>query len=161
MGREVRRVPPNWEHPLKDNGHDQPMFKNTYESARAEWLAGLAAHKPEDHDGADYWEWWGEPPDRAYYRPWKDEDATWWQLWETVSEGTPVTPPFETREELISWLAEFGDEWDQNRGDGGWGRDAAEAFVSVGYAPSMVVSDGRVLMSKDIPLAMKDREGQS
>lgn len=55
------------------------------------------------------------PPEREYYRSWKDEDATWFQVWETVSEGTPVTPPFATKEELIDYLVANGDFWDQKR----------------------------------------------
>jgi len=182
MGREVRRVPPNWSHPEteRSNGQTgkQPMFDKTYASARAEWLEGLrkweAGEDPDreqfkNDDGSyqDYWEWTGNPPDRVYYRPWRDEEATWFQLWETVSEGTPITPPFTTREELAAYLAEKGDEWDQKRagdpraaalfgiklGKPGWGRARAEAFVKAGWAPSFAISNGRALESKDIPLA--------
>lgn len=134
MGREIRMVPPNWKHPLSEEpwraerGDLQPMYDDRYEHVRAEWLAGLAAHKPEEHDGEDYWEYHGNPPRRSYYRPWKDEEATWFQLWETVSEGTPVSPPFATREELADYLAENGDFWDQKRGHGGWGHARAQAF---------------------------------
>jgi hypothetical protein len=31
------------------------------------------------------------PPDHP-----KGKEATWFQAWETVTEGTPVTPPFAT-----------------------------------------------------------------
>lgn len=51
----------------------------------------------------------GGPPQRACYCPWKPEDATWLQVWETVSEGTPVTPPFATRQELVDYLVQHGD----------------------------------------------------
>ena len=47
MGREIRMVPPNWEHPKDDNGNDLPMFDEEYSVARKEWLDGLAAaHSP-------------------------------------------------------------------------------------------------------------------
>ena len=160
MGREIRRVPPNWEHPkMEDREGLQPMYDRSYETERREWLDGLAAHKPEDHDGEDYWEWDGNPPERAYYRPWADDEATWYQLWETVTEGTPVSPPFETKRELAEYLAEHGDYWDQERGDPGWGMDAAAAFVKIGYAPSFMGLGGRLIESKDIPLVMERREG--
>ena len=29
-----------------------------------------------------------------------------YQMWETVSEGSPISPPFETPEELAHWLAD-------------------------------------------------------
>jgi hypothetical protein len=31
------------------------------------------------------------PPDHP-----RDKEATWFQAWKTVTEGTPVTPPFAT-----------------------------------------------------------------
>ena len=165
MGREVRQVPPNWEHPLiegeewrRERGDLQPMNDESYSQARKEWLDGVAAHKPEEHDGKDYWEYHGPPPERAYYRPWEDAEATWFQLWETVSEGTPVSPPFATREELAGYLAANGDFWDQNRGRGGWGIERARAFIKSGWAPTMMVSGGRIYESKDIPLAEEDEE---
>jgi hypothetical protein len=63
-----------------------------------------------------------------------------WQVWETVSEGSPVTPVLPTRDALIDYLVEHGDSWDQKRGDGGWKRQNAEAFVSSGFAMSLVVN---------------------
>lgn len=157
MGREIRMVPANWEHPIVDRHYGsrtepgyQPMYDQTYQSACQEWKAAFAAwergERPSyyraSEDGADcqYWEWEGGPPVRAYYRPWADEDATWLQVWETVSEGTPVTPPFATPEELVEYLVTHGDEWDQRRGHGGWERRNAEQFVKRGYAPSMAVT---------------------
>jgi hypothetical protein len=157
MGREVRMVPPNWEHPITEDNYrrmrKQPMFDETFADAKKRWMDGLleweAGNKSESED-CEYWDWEGAPPDRAYYRPWQDEEATWFQLWETVSEGTPVSPPFETREELIVYLAEYGDEWDQQRkpGKSGWGMESATRFVGVGWAPSMVVTDGVVVDGK-------------
>lgn len=162
MGREVRKVPPKWEHPKMEGwrgerGDLQPMFDRPYEDARREWLEGLAAHKPEECNGCDYWEWCGNPPERSYYRPWRDEEATWLQVWETVSEGTPVSPPFATREELAQYLAEHGDFWDQQRGRGGWGIERAKAFVNVGWVPSAAVLNGELLESKDVAAALEAR----
>lgn len=153
MGREIRMVPANWEHPkaMRHWGREdyQPMYDRHFSAAAAEWKAEFAkweaGERPSYFDaaeypnGLEYWEWETTPPDRAYYRPWKDEEATWFQVWETVSEGTPVTPPFETKEELVDYLATNGDFWDQKRGDGPWNRAAAERFVGAGWAPSMVV----------------------
>lgn len=149
MGREVRKVPPNWEHPktkLYADGYGyQPMYDRTFAAAVAEWKAGFAkweeGNRPEDCED-EYWEYEGAPPEREYYRPWSDEEATWFQVWETVSEGTPVTPPFATREELVAHLVANGDDWDQKRGDGGWSRAAAEKFVGEGWAPSMISVTG-------------------
>lgn len=153
MGREIRRVPPNWNHPKNRYGNYQSMIDKTFEAACTEWEAGLAAWVLEDHEET-YWEYEGLPPnDRSYYRPWIDKEATWYQLWETVSEGSPVSPPFETKEELSSYLAEHGDFWDHGRG---WGHRRATAFMEDEWAPSMAMVDGRMYEAKDIPLLNKD-----
>lgn len=38
----------------------------------------------------------------AYMR----EEATGWQMWETTSEGSPISPVLSTPEELARWLAD-------------------------------------------------------
>lgn len=137
MGREVRRVPPHWEHPKTEVldyrtqqmvERFQPLYDDTVETRWQEWLvdfqkwkdiecAETQAKYPDEKytpDYAGYCEWAGPPPDPDYYRPeWRDGEATWYQLYETVSEGTPVSPPFETKEELAQYLAENGDFWYQ------------------------------------------------
>ena len=164
MGREIRMVPPNWDHPKQEGRYDdrlQPMFNKTFEEAAADWKAGYAAwergERPdycgEESKALEFWEYDDGPPDREYYRPWKDEEATWVQIWETVSEGTPVTPPFATKAELVDYLATNGDFWDQKRGHGPWKRKAAEEFVEAGWAPSMVMvgtpEGGKIFMARD------------
>lgn len=159
MGREIRMVPPNWEHPKDDRGNMRPMYDQTFDQAAQEWKDRFSAWgrgKREEYFDANkypadyqYWEWGGLPPvDREYYRPWQEAEATWYQLWENVTEGTPVTPPFATREELASYLAEHGTFWD----DKPWGRERAEAFVRAGAAPSFAFIGGVGLKSEDIPL---------
>lgn len=69
----------------------------------------------------------------------------WWQVWETVSEGSPVTPAFESALELINYLVKNGDQWDQNRGEGGWTLKNATTFVQNAWAPSGVVINGEFL----------------
>ena len=72
-----------------------------------------------------------------------------WQVWETVSEGSPVTPVFTTREGLIDYLVDRGDAWDQSRGDGGWKRENAQAFVDDQWAPSLISTEGKLLTPRD------------
>jgi hypothetical protein len=168
MGREIRMVPPNWDHPkvTRSNGREgyQPMVNESFEDAAKEWKDEFAkweaGERPDYCKGAEYqtmefWEWNGSPPDRQYYKPWKDEEATWFQLWETVSEGTPVSPPFATKEELVEYLVAHGDYWDQSRREDvkagrycsmncdPWPREVAERFVhGSGWAPSLVMTNG-------------------
>jgi hypothetical protein len=152
MGREIRRVKPGWEHPkyLPENVHLEwqrdayhPLYDRDYESACAKWYAGAITFKPDQYSNW-YHEDAGNPPDAEYYRSekWEDGEATWFQMYETVSEGTPVTPAFATKKELIEYLIIHGDYWDQKRGAGGWSRTNAESFVKNERAPSMIAQNG-------------------
>lgn len=75
----------------------------------------------------------------------------WYQLFETVSEGTPLTPPFETPQELIEWLTNNEDYWG-NR----WSKDGAESIVGTGFAMSAVVSGGKIYKPEEQHLLKKD-----
>lgn len=98
MGREVRRVPANWQHPTDAHGALIPMH------------ARFPYDDDEIREGiADGW-LTGEPP---YYGipvmpGWSDAERTHWQMYETCSEGTPISPAFATPEELAWWLADSG-----------------------------------------------------
>ncbi len=140
MGREVRRVPKNWEHPRADDGRYQPMHDEDFETAMDEWYAEWKAHVPAEHDGMPYWEWNGSPPDPAYYRPkWTDAERTHLMMYEDTSEGTPLSPAFETPEELARWLAD--------NGASAMGSMTATyeqwlATCKGAWAPSMVIENG-------------------
>ncbi len=158
MGREVRRVPPNWDHPKTEDSYrrmrPQPMYDRTFEQASEEWLADFDRIRSGGADkfeaecyprGVVEWAVENIAPDPQYCVPWKDDEATWFQVWETVSEGTPVSPPFETEAELIDYLAKNGDAWDQDRGNPAWGQERAERFVKAQWAPSFVIADGKIM----------------
>lgn len=142
MGREIRMVPPNWEHPVEEFGlygsGPIPMYDENFDTAADEWEQGYKnwlTERPTGCENLRYWEYEGGPPSsRRSYRPWKDEEATWFQVWETVTEGTPTTPPFATKEELIDYLANNGEFLNPTP----WGIDRATAFVNAGWVPSMV-----------------------
>lgn len=185
MGREIRMVPPNWEHPKTEKPdwntggmveRYEPLYDRSCEQAWAEWQkefiewnAGEHQRIANEHGADDYpldqpytafCRWHGSPPRPERYRPqWADGEATWFQVYETVSEGTPVSPPFETQEELIDYLVENGDFWDQRRRADGvttincdpWSREAAERFVrQCPYMPSMIVANGVVKTGSQI-----------
>lgn len=179
MGREIRMVPPNWSHPTEFRHGEmryKPMYGRSFKAAATEWKEGYAKWESglrpfgsgewepkeswrhadiyTDHLNLEWWEYHGDPPsDRAMYRPWEDDQATWFQVWETVSEGTPVTPPFATREELVDYLVANGDFWDHSRRKqkaagrpmemdcDPWKREHATKFVfGIGWAPSAIVT---------------------
>jgi len=162
MGREIRRVPGDWEHPKftkeqikydwqRDEYH--PLYDDDYQSACAKWYK--EAHEFEPTKSCQwYHEWSGDPPDEEYYRTrtWTSEEATHYQIYETVSEGTPVSPVLGTPEELIEYLVKHGDFWDQKRDvSNGWKRENAEAFVKRSYAPSLIVEKTANAVSVKMP----------
>lgn len=83
------------------------------------------------------------------WKPKQPPKGDWWQVWETVSEGSPMTPAFATCGELIDYLVANGDAWDQKRGDGGWSRENAESFVKAAWAPSMIGHSGKLHAPRD------------
>jgi len=86
-----------------------------------------------------------------------------WQVWETVSEGSPVTPVFATADELIEHLCTVGDTGNQYARARGWedrlpSREAATRFVKgSGWVPSMVITenaDGTATMLRGVEAAI-------
>ena len=213
MGREIRRVPLDWEHPVDpappshwgpskwdwtgQGRHFVPLYDKSLGDARAEWDREKAewdrgehehqhflliyhtpgrwsrdqdsetwvkndeGSEPEPYkryaedgetvleerwlrDMADllalepYEEYAGERPKEGDgYRPdWGDRELAY-QFYETVSEGTPLSPPFATLGELADFLVEKL----------GYDRRVAESFCGVGWAPSFVVTESGRLLS--------------
>jgi hypothetical protein len=156
VGREIRRVPADWEHPRYTEadvtasdwrrvGQYRPLYDEDYHAAAARWIAELVAWQAgthpdwrEDSSCRYYWEWAGGPPDEEMYRAraWTPEEAMHFQVYETVSEGTPVGPVLPSAEAVEEWLVGQGHS-----------RAAARDFVAGGRAPSFVtrVEDGVLL----------------
>lgn len=154
MGREIRRVPADWEHPKAEQpwGYAYtPLFDLSFQQAFDEWQSEMeawfkgeakyqSADDPRTVEG--YVRFAGVSPDPEDYRPdWPEESRTHYQVYETVSEGTPISPPLPSPEAVIEWLVENPD-----RVHGPISREAAEAFVNGGFAPSMVFIPGRGLV---------------
>ena len=108
MGRQVRRVPADWQHPIDpETGHFKPLFDS----------AKFAAHS------------------RDYMPAWPDAERTHFMMYENTSEGTPISPAFETPEELARWLA------DTNASAFGNSGASYEAWLNIArgeWAPSMI-----------------------
>jgi hypothetical protein len=93
-----------------------------------------------------YEDYAGKRPTAADYMPDFDvpEDELGWCLYETVSEGTPVTPVFATAAELVDHLCTVGQDWDQEP----MRRASAEAIVNQGGTfGTMLVQDGHLYRS--------------
>ncbi|MEW8026304.1 MAG: hypothetical protein AB2806_00995 [Candidatus Thiodiazotropha sp.] len=69
MGREVRRVAADWQHPVGEDGKFQPFFG-------------------------------GQMPN------WKPGEATHYQMYETTTPGTPISPVMPSAQSLAHWLVE-------------------------------------------------------
>lgn len=149
MSREIRRVPPGWEHPVNEVCRHRPRCKVCYrplydadhQTRAEEWEREYAAYlalSPEErktkypYEGY-YWEW-EMPPDRDHYREqrWTPEEAMCYQVYEDVSEGTPISPVFETAADMRAWLIAQGHS-----------EYATDEFIRYGWAPSMVAQAGR------------------
>lgn len=124
MGREVRRVPSNWVHPegrsLLD-GFGKALARWTEE--KSQWDAGMREDygkwDPANPNGR-HWqqrtgeelsmsfdEWYGQQPDPTDYMPeWPEGERTHYQMYETTSEGSPISPVMESPEVLARWLTD-------------------------------------------------------
>lgn len=85
------------------------------------------------------------------WEPTNPPEGEGWQLWETVSEGSPITKVFSTKEEFIEFLTSP----DRHEGENGWFHDgpysraAAEALVKHGSCFSMVIANGEAHMGPE------------
>lgn len=109
---------------------DKPPKANVTELTGG--LSGRSPRMPFGHDGSDRWsatkaiikaaglpDDWGtcpvcqghaiHPDDLAASESWEPTDppkGEGWQLWETTSEGSPVSPVFSTADSLADWCAD-------------------------------------------------------
>jgi len=81
---------------------------------------------------------------RAEAEAWEPTDppkGDGWQLWETVSEGSPISPVFATADDLAAWMS------DPARGDRWVPPATAAKFIADGWAPSFVGTSAAGLVS--------------
>ena len=122
MGREVRRVPADWEHPKDSEGNYIPVLDQPYDPIA----------DPEE---------FGVYGARDFRPNWTSEEMTHYQWYEDVSEGTPMSPPFATEAELVDYIVEHGDPV-----YGAITRQQAERFVRDKWAPSFIGIPGKGLI---------------
>lgn len=125
MGRELRMVPADWQHPEDAEGNYTPLKAGSYAVAAARWDEGAAKWAdglreswdeprrwvPIEPDCTHYsWAEWTNPrPLAAAYMPnWSDDERTHYMMYEDTSEGTPISPAFASGEELARWLTDTG-----------------------------------------------------
>jgi hypothetical protein len=85
MSREIRKVPANWKHPkgMMPYGYDYlPMYDENFEDALKEYKANKRLWNKKQHPDqlsgiatdSTFIDWFGEEPNPAHYRPYKDEE---------------------------------------------------------------------------------------
>lgn len=152
MGREIRRVPLNWQHPIEwvqridrfaGDGSTRPelSFKPLFE--RDYYETAVREYDPTDPDDAKY----GPPKIENYMPDFSDvpEDEMGICMYETTSEGTPISPVFKDPDELAHWLA------DNNASTFGSSTGTYEQWKAMidrsGWAPSAMFSNETGLIS--------------
>lgn len=91
-----------------------------------------------------------DPASKEAYENWKETpppEGPGYQIWETVSEGSPVSPVFATKEELVKYMIRDGHS-----------KAAAEAFADDGWVPSMVVTGGKMYTGIEAAAVLKNDE---
>jgi hypothetical protein len=84
----------------------------------------------------------GQREEAENWEPTEPPTGEGWQVWETVSEGSPISPVFATREGLIRWLMSPAYSWGTSRP---LTREQAESFTESAWAPSGFIVDGKVI----------------
>lgn len=121
MGREVRRVPATWVHPTNErrliplhDGFNQRLASWIAENdmwnqgLRSDWNGGYIAIEPK-YRGMSFSEYDGDiPKQEDYMLDWPKSERTHYQMYETCTEGTPISPVMRTPEELAHWLVNNG-----------------------------------------------------
>lgn len=140
MGREARRAPKDFEWPMNKTWWGYLLDNIPCQSCNAtgknsKW-DDCATCDGEDHVYPKV-----ECPakDLTDFKPWMEwpENSWGWQMWETTSEGSPISPVCDTPEALARWLTDneastFGP---MTATYGQW-----LAMIGQGSAPSMIFS---------------------
>lgn len=155
MGRELRRVPADWEHPKNDSGHLIPLHDGYNKQLREwhngwrKWQEGMRSDfnggwQPlsDRETGMTYVQWAGKKPNQNDYMPdWPESERTHFQMYEICTKGTPISPVMDSHENLARWLADTGAS--------ACGNMTATyeqwlATIKAGWAPSMAIVGGEI-----------------
>ncbi len=102
MGRMMRRVPPYWKHPRYEGApfswdHSFIPLSDT----DGMWDDDMVPMSKEDIEAemAELHDW-----ALSYMPNWPTEERTHYQYYEDTSDGTPLSPVFDTAEKVAAWL---------------------------------------------------------
>lgn len=169
MGREVRMVPADWQHPKEYNAYRakeiyRPMLQQPFDDAYDQWLnvdmpewiegrnkwsEGLVTDycggwKPAETDKYPLWEDYAgtcpaSPDPKDHMPDWSDVERTHFMMYEDTSGGTPISPAFDSPEKLARWLADTGAS---SFGDSTATYDQWLSTIKRGWAMSAVIEGG-------------------
>jgi hypothetical protein len=89
---------------------------------------------------------WPDEADRLAYENWQKEEppvGDAYQIWETVSEGAPISPPFMSPDALASWMTAM-------RPNEGSVNNWLQFIHGPGWTPSAVAVNGQLASSANI-----------
>lgn len=87
-------------------------------------------------------EQWDTQSHKYLYDTWEDIEppqGEGWQLWETVSEGSPISPVFTNDEAFAQWLIENGHS-----------EHSAREFIKIGSVPSLMIHNNEIKSNIDM-----------
>jgi hypothetical protein len=128
----------------RDRDRDSPLGYDAIDRWCATKSLVVAAGLPEDWIICQTCQGHGIHPDEIEaMESWKATEpptGEGWQMWETCSEGSPISPVFKTPEELAHWLADTGASsfGSQTSSYESW----LGMIVGDGWSPSMVIENG-------------------
>jgi len=122
LQRVIRRVPLNYEHPRDDEGHFRPQCAELWDDVMREWLEGWERWRRGEHEAQSlrysedcengkageliyppdtpYVEYEAPPdPENYHTRPWPEDAEMGIQMYEDVSEGTPISEVYPDTED--------------------------------------------------------------
>jgi len=104
MSRKVRRVPPSWQHPVDQEGKYKPLFDSDMFAYRLQDYVEEIEQYGLEAANQDFGE--GGPSKIDYMPDWPEQQKTHLMMYETTTEGTPVSPAFEKPQDLAKWLVD-------------------------------------------------------
>ncbi len=106
MVHVVRRVPLDWQHPIDEDGDLIPLYGVSLAQAH-EAIESLKERYPEEDFDAIY----EDLSEEDCFPEWPADAVMGHCLYEIVTEGRPVSPVYETLDELTEWVRlNFKDE---------------------------------------------------
>ena len=106
MGRELKRVPLNFDYPLHKVWYG--YYDKYFNFCHSDYSAGCDGCKAYAKIKEIPFHSYGCPDFESYYgidnaQKVEVPEGEGYQLWETTSEGSPVSPVFKTLDELCEW----------------------------------------------------------